>query len=317
MALKETYGTSWYPSVESSSQVLYAAGRQYTLIDFLPQAMQALSGKHFVQQKEVFSLPYFVKGKEQRQKDQTCLFLINCWGFAYNMLYYSRLPPAEGGGGGAKSGLFFSVASPTIAFDAFWDSQYFDHVQSSSENPALLTDFSARNANLQPGDLILIWHKNQGVEPFLDHVAIFIDDDLYYEKSGTGDDVPFRLNDFNGLSAAWPFSIGVFIVDWRRVKPDVVLRDPAVRFGLGNNDTINEIQSDWIGDLKTEVQLAFAISPSFDNNHEIDAQTYTWIKAVQPQLSLSAADDGRAVLPTSYFDPETYRISLPDNIYKT
>jgi hypothetical protein len=308
--LMEIYGSSWW-DVGSGSQVVYVPGQSYTLIDFLPPPMQALSGLHFKQQNEVFSLPYFVKGKESRLKDQNCLFLINCWGFAYNMLYFSRLPATEKN----LIGLFFSVSSPTIAYDVFWDSNYFDHVQSSSENPTIFADETIRNAKLKPGDVILIWHQNQGVEAYLDHVAIFIDDDLYYEKSGTGDDVPFRLNDYAGLTSAWPINIGVFFVDWRRMKHSVTLPDPATRFGLSNPDTIAEIkQSDWIHELKYEVADSFSISLSFDAKHDIDAQTYTWIKDLNEPLVTDT--NGRSILPNNYYDPEFYRISLPADIYK-
>lgn len=272
--------------------------------------MQALSGKHFKTQNEVFALPYFVTGNEMRLKNQTCLFLINCWGFAYNMLYYSRLPSSEV----KASGLYFTVASPTVAYAAFWDSYYFDAIQSSSDNPDFLTDKFLRNANLQPGDVILIWHKNQFGEAYLDHVAIFIDDDLYYEKSGTGDDVPFRLTDYEGLTTAWPIYIGVFIVDWKRLKPNVVLPDPAIRFGLSNPDTVTEVGNEWIDELKPEVQLDFSVSISFDSNQDIDAQTYTWIKDLQQPLLID--ENGRAVLPEEYYDPEFYRIKLPIKIYK-
>ena len=308
--LKETYSSSWW-NPYSGSQVIYIPGKSYTLNDFLPPPMQALSGKHFIQQKENFSLPYFVKGKESKLKDQTCLFLINCWGFAYNMLYYSKFPAEKA----SSSGLFFSVASPTIAYAAFWDSNYFDHVQSSDETPAVLTDKYTRNVKLKPGDLILIWHKNKGTEPYLDHVAIFIDDDVYYEKSGTGNDVPFRLNDYEGLTTAWPINIGVFIVDWRRMKSSVILPDPASRFGLSNPDTLREINSEWLTELKPEVQRDFSISPSFDNNKEIDAQTYTWIKECTEPI-LTNPDDGRSSLTAEYYDPEFYRIILPEDIYE-
>jgi hypothetical protein len=307
--LKATYCSSWW-NISSGSQVRYTPGQSYTLTDFLPPAMQALSGKHFHAQEDVFALPYFVSGNEMKLKNQTCLFLINCWGFAYNMLYYSRLPSAEV----KASGLYFSVASPTVAYSAFWDSDFFEPIQSSSQNQEYLTNESLRNANLQPGDVILIWHKNQLGEAYLDHVAIFIDDDLYYEKSGTGDDVPFRLNDYKGLTTAWPIYIGVFIVDWKRLKPDVVLSDPATRFGLSNEVTVLEVSNSWIEELKPEVQLDFSISISFDSNHNIDAQTYTWIKDLQEPLLVDTT--GRAVLPEEYYDPEFYRIELPRKIYE-
>ncbi len=39
--------------------------------------------------------------------------------------------------------------------------------------------------------------KRQGL--FLDHVAVLVDYDLYFEKSGSGDHVPYRLNTWAGL----------------------------------------------------------------------------------------------------------------------
>ena len=46
--------------------------------------------------------------------------------------------------------------------------------------------------NDQPVALYLLSGVHAGQALFLDHVAILIDDDLYFEKAGSGDNTPFR-----------------------------------------------------------------------------------------------------------------------------
>lgn len=213
----------------TKSRVTYSSGERYTLLDFLPPLMQTTSGLRFAAQHHNYSLPSFDARNPQRQISQSCPFLDNCWGFAYEAMYAAATPTDV---------LTFSLASPVVAFATFFDDASFDLMQSSMNDPLLLSNSSVRNQKLQPGDLILIWHKNPGDRPYLDHAAVFIDDDVYYERAGTGDSVPFRLIDWSGLIGDWP--LVAFNFDWRRRRADHTPVAALEAFALNNPVSLEE-----------------------------------------------------------------------------
>lgn len=59
-----------------------------------------------------------------------------------------------------------------------------------------------RNKNLQPGDVLLIGPKNPDYGP-LYHVAIFIDDDLYFEKTGPANRMLARFTTYERMMQAF------------------------------------------------------------------------------------------------------------------
>ena len=65
-ALRAAY-SGWSKSKPS---VAFDAEGNYTLLDFLPPIMQAVSGFHFHTQRHTYSLPSFIAGAEARQSNQ-------------------------------------------------------------------------------------------------------------------------------------------------------------------------------------------------------------------------------------------------------
>lgn len=297
--LKSTY-SGWSAS---KSQVQYKSGVRYTLIDFLPPLLQATSSLRFKAQERVYGLPDFKYGSEKPVADQKCQFLLNCWGFAYNVLYSSRTETDR---------IHFALSSPTVAFSIFLNSTLFrkiQHTKGFSEGGELFKEALLRNSNLQPGDAVLIWHQNKGDIPYLDHIAIYIDDDLYFEKAGTGDDVPFRLNDWEGLTKSW--IPGVFNFDWIRLQENARPEHPLDAFALDNPISLKEVSSQ-LQLLVPEVKHAFSVTPSLGNDGHLDGQTYIWMKSLEPFVIDSM---GRAGLPQSAFDPKALEVEIPKNIY--
>ena len=79
-----------------------------------------------------------------------------------------------------------STAYPTSAWKAFTSSGFDLIIQTTVvTKPKLLAqdNIKQRNKKLQPGDLLFIWHCNpstvSGTDSYLDHVATYIDNDLY------------------------------------------------------------------------------------------------------------------------------------------
>lgn len=289
--LKETY-SGWSAS---PSQVKYKSGARYTLVDFLPLAMQATSSFRFIPQQQTVSLPSF-GAKPAKSTPQQAEILTNCWGFAYDVLSASlSYQPA----------LRFTLPSPTNAWAVLTDPAAFETVQSGN-----VKDRAARNRDLQPGDVLLVYHQNKGEPIYLDHAAIFVDNDLYFERAGTGDDVPFRLNTFEGLASSWmPL---VFEYRWIRVKAGASLKAPAKAFALDSPVSLKEV-SPQLAKLKDEVKTAFSVTPQFDAKGKLEKQTYV----ASLQLDNFVFDEmGRAKLPASAFKSESFKVAVPANIYR-
>ena len=196
---------------DTKSQVVWDADREYTLLDFLPPIMQAVNGKYFQSSRsKQKNLPSFVDDKQRRYTEQSVLLTSNCWGFAWEVLYQSDNPDT--------SSMTVSTADPTSAWRAF-TSPGFDLIQSSMTKPQILDDKKLRNKKLQGGDCLILWHtiatSNRPNKVYLDHVVTYIDEDLYFEKSGSGDDVPYRINTWEGITANFPKI--VFNWEWRRL----------------------------------------------------------------------------------------------------
>lgn len=142
----------------------------------------------------------------------------------------------------------------------------------------------------------------------LDHVAIYIDEDVYYEKSGSGDHVPFRLNTWAGLVEDWVPA--VFKWDWRRRIADV----PPAKHAFGLDQQIGEFPL--FTELLPEVAQDFSMSAVYNTSKTprlLEIETYTWMKELEPYVLNS---HGRASLPSSAFDNIKLEVQLPANIYR-
>jgi hypothetical protein len=317
---------------ETKSRVIYAKDREYTLLDFLPPLMQAVSGLHFQSSrtKQGRGLPSFVGDRIQKfDVTQEVLLTSNCWGFAWEVLFQADNADV--------SAITISTADPTSAWREF-TGPAFDLIQSSRTQPKLLTlserDF--RNKKLKAGDVLLIWHSNpstaSGTDLYLDHVATCIDEDVYYEKSGSGDKVPFRVNTWAGLVANFPPF--VFFWEWRRLvrnnplspkvygSPETRLKPATELFGVdaqlaatGGSSLRLQSRFSLLSKLRPSVAQKISLQADTGDNGLVEAQTYTGILVLE-DLRFDETT-GRAYLPKSAFMPEWYmqaqQMLLPSN----
>jgi hypothetical protein len=92
-----------------------------------------------------------------------------------------------------------------------------------------LQQISTPVAGERPGDILLVSHRH-GDRKYLDHVVLVIDRNLYFEKAGTGDEVPYRFVDAGTLQQIWNPTI--FHYELRRPLQDRHLPVPSDRFSL-------------------------------------------------------------------------------------
>ena len=99
---------------------------------------------------------------------------------------------------------------------------------------------------------------------FLDHIAIYLDDDVFFERAGAGNNVPFRVTNWATLSSVW--QPGVFQYAVRRSaasgRQQLLFPDQGAAFGLHNDVTLQQLPElrDWVN---ATVAQAFAASPEF------------------------------------------------------
>lgn len=309
---------------ETKSRVIWKEGARYTLLDFLPPLMQATSGLHFRSSRTMIKngkLPSFVQNNNDMQQD--VLLTSNCWGTAWEILYQAD--------NSDTSAMTISTADPTSAWRAFTSSG-FDLIQNSRTKPELLPDNTKRNKKLKGGDVLLVWHNNpstvSGSDLYLDHVATLIDNDVYFEKSGSGDKVPFRINTWEGLTRNFPTAI--FFWEWRRLvrnnrlSPSVYsdqtsLRPATELFGVdaqlplltgANSKYSLDLQASFgklLGRLRPDIKNRVTFQSDPNDNGMVEGQTYTGIVVLE---DLVFDNNGRASLPRSAFMSEFFMNAL-------
>lgn len=199
--LKYAYGGAY----QSKSLVTYNRDRSYQLIDFLPPIIQVLNNHRFIPESTVVKFPAKTLSKQ---------LYMNCWGVVYEILRAAQDPLA-------KPALFMGQGS--IMLNLLRDNS--QQLLSFNE-----PEFSIPDTITQPWDVILVMHTSSTGYQYLDHIAIAIDDGIYFEKAGTGADVPIRIIDEATLRQIW--QPGVFNYEIRRLKPEAIFPHPQTVFGL-------------------------------------------------------------------------------------
>ena len=312
---------------ETKSRVKYQKGRRYTLLDFLPPLLQAVSGCHFrSSRRKQEGLPSLVGDPDDRvalYTQQEVLLTSNCWGFAWEVLYQAD--------NADTSTMTVSTADPGSAWRAL-TGPGFDLIQTSRTNPALLTDKQVRNAKLQGGDVLLLWHtiasSNTPNKVYLDHVVTWIDDDVIFEKSGSGDKVPFRLNTWEGLVRNFPPAVLTW--EWRRLvrnnrnspslwQPYLRLKPAMQVFGVDAQLAALEANNpqtprfSFLSQLPPSVARTLNLSTEQGPDGRIEAQIFTGILELEELVF--DPETGRASLPPSAFSPDYMQLpKLPRNI---
>lgn len=165
-------------------QLSYDSTRSYTLVDFMPPQIQALSGLRF--QSETINVdipaPVNAKGKKPSVQWQT---LSNCWNMSFEVL---RADP--------KTTEIFYI-DPEVAAKFYSDPQYFDTLSTygMEEN---LADVAQRNKGLKPFDQMLVYSEGQ-----LLHVATYIDQDFFFEKTGPDDLLNYRFTKYSEIAETY------------------------------------------------------------------------------------------------------------------
>lgn len=250
-----------YASWHQHRTVPYDAHRSYTLLDFMPPLMQALNAHTF--HAEEAPLPHSLRSSvsSDKQVPTKASLIANCWGTLYELVRTSR----------SVSALPFTfMTGPDQMAD--WLKQQttpiMDHAQS--------------------GDILLISHR-LGHRTYLDHVALMVDDQIFFEKAGTGNDTPYRLVNRKTLEQSWRPEIFTFELRRLNSKP---LHSPQKQFGLHSRRTLSLFPG------FASVSRSLTKNFSLVWFREQDAMTHYFYQ-MQP-IHLVQSADGRALLSPTH-----------------
>ena len=193
---------------KSQTAVTYSPDRSYQLIDFVPPLIQAFNGHRFIPETTT------IKNKSLPWENNRKQLYMNCWGVVYEVLRAAINPQT-------KPTIFMGQGSLMLEKLRQNSYQVLTFHEPEDTIPKLM---------IQPGDTILIMHVSSTGHEYLDHIVVALDDGIYFEKAGTGENVPIRIIDEKTLRQIW--QPGVFTYEIRRLKQNAILPHPQKIFSL-------------------------------------------------------------------------------------
>ena len=159
----------------------------YRLVDFLPIKMQALANCILINQDMEVSTkvipdswqdPRFYYGNPDFLPAPSHTVAMCCWDAVYEVCRQGN-------------GAIFHIGAE-MAEKLFLNEKMFTTLKEIPKEQIMIDGNKAsRNDELKPGDIIYIKNQYSTIGPA--HVAIWLDDDLYYEKPNSYTEDPFRL----------------------------------------------------------------------------------------------------------------------------
>ncbi len=280
--LKNTY-SGWS---KSQTSVEYNPNKSYQLLDFLPPLIQALNGHRFIPEETVQSTEDSYGGEllSSLQTELKKYLYLNCWGLVYEVLRAAVNSQAQ-------PSIFMAQGSIML-----------EQIRKNSAQLLTLqepSEFPIPGVLSNPGDIILISHKSLTGFEYLDHMVIVIDDGIYFEKAGTGEDVPIRIIDQETLLRIW--QPGIFRYELRRLHQNAVLPHPKEIFSL---DSL-EIKSQFLSVDERPLNTTKNTTITWDIESK-SLSSISWFYLIDISLSRDSTGKGRLA-------QELYQPLLTDN----
>lgn len=250
-------------SSEFAVPLISDSAETYYLSDFVPARMQALQGMSYPKQSKVLR---GLLGKSDLNRDPVIDNFVlrpevrrvtNCWTTAFELM---RQDPLQ------FSAWFASDRHIVPYLDAIGsdgqlldeDTQWTSFVKELKWQQACIPDPSswcpdgdlhmARNQGLKRGDLLLI-HGEAGLE----HAALYVGRDLYFEKTGARSTSQlYRLVPFSEIARSYASGRRSDLrFRFRRPRGDAVWPDPGQGFSSGWNEFEREVHDLMSADLRS------------------------------------------------------------------
>lgn len=207
--LRHQYTAPWAgSSILSGSTRLFSPyddKHEYSLKDFLPVTVRALADYNFVEEDE--SLPAGVPlppaPPAAPKLYEKSVMVPNCWATVYETLRTIVQGRAD------DSDVFHDVFSTDDKDAQLWLES------ATTEVPGLYTA-----AERKFGDVMFVFLHDAGMKrTLLEHAFIFMDNDVVFEKAGTGAKNPYRLIDIATVEKEWKPTLQGGLFEWKLHRP--------------------------------------------------------------------------------------------------
>jgi len=183
----------------------YDGEHQYSIKDFLPPTIRALDGYNFVEEDE--ALPAGVPlppapPSAPRVYNQTIL-VPNCWATVCELL---------------RTIAQCRMDMTTVYHDVYSTDD--KDAQRWAEEATTIVPGPYTAADRRFGDVMLVFLRDpQMKRAILQHAVIFVDQDIVFEKAGSGSKNPYRLIDLTTVEKEWKPTLQGGLFEWVLHRP--------------------------------------------------------------------------------------------------
>lgn len=260
--LRDQYTAPWAGNeiLSGSTQLFgkYDASRSYNLKDFLPVPIRALSDNLFAEERLALPNEPIPSPPAPKLYNQSVL-VPNCWGTVFET---------------ARSVLQGQADDTSLYYDVYSTDDKLAQDWMNATTTAVSGPFES--AKRQFGDAMFIFLQDSAMQrPVLEHNIFFIDNDIIFEKAGTGDKNPFRITNIATVEREWKPSTqgGLFRWELRRPKQGVSAKSFTEQFSLLAEPTDSRWPEFWEWPKDDQRNLSLAVADNPRKPGEIDGLT--------------------------------------------
>ncbi len=162
-------------------RLIYDPKRKYQIIDFMPPQIQAMAGLRFKSESLDTDIPS-VPGKSGKKPRVSLETFSNCWNAAYEIVRASE----------TDSSIYY--LDEAVVRSVFTDPKRSELLSSLP----LTASEVERNAGRKPFDLLMVYNDQE-----LIHVAVYLDKDFYFEKTGPDSRLNYRFVGFQDIEKVY------------------------------------------------------------------------------------------------------------------
>lgn len=261
--------------------------KNYDLVDFLPPKIQALVNRWLITSwTPDANIPEEMMDPRDVGFEPVPVANIdmNCWAASYEVLRDFKLPFAKQK---AQIGMFLNARASHFFSNSNAFFQNLGTLKSNQLSPKKST-LEQRNQNRKLMDVLSLIYENQ-LGPA--HTALWIDEDLYFEKTNSGSEDPFRLNTYEGVVT--PF-----------LPEEEGMMGEIIKFSRLKTETLPDLEE-------------FADQNPFDEEAPKKIPSQIAKKYIYDQTAIAGGGEGRILITRinnfkMVQDPTTKRATIPD-----
>lgn len=207
--LRTQYTAPWAgPAIVAGQTSLfdpYDSKHEYSIKDFLPPTIRALDGYNFVEEDEPFpaGVPLPPDPPSAPRLYNKTVLVPNCWATVCELLRTIAQCRQD---------------TTTVYYDVYSTDD--KDAQRWAEETTTVVPGPYTESDRKFGDVMLVFLKDQQMKrAILQHAVMFIDQDIVFEKAGSGSKNPYRLIDLDTVEKEWKPTLQGGLFEWVLHRP--------------------------------------------------------------------------------------------------